>query len=311
VRVTVVGAGVIGLSSGIRLLEAGHEVRIVARERTPLTTSDVAAAVWFPFLAHPLDRVLPWARATYDALAALAKDPAFGVHFADVVDLLGEPGPAEWGAALPEPARPARADELPSGYAHGWVARVPFVRMPTYLAALEAWFQRLGGRFVQGHVRALEDLAPQCDVAVNCVGLGARELCQDWRMRPIRGQIARLRNPGVERALLDDRTARAVAYVIPFRDVVIAGGTAEEGVWSLGCDPLQEQDILAKAAALEPRLVGPEVVARAVGLRPGRDAVRLEEERLGGLRVVHNYGHGGSGVTLSWGCADEVARCVR
>jgi D-amino-acid oxidase len=49
-----------------------------------------------------------------------------------------------------------------------------------------------------------------------------------------------------------------------------------------------------------------------VGLRPGRSTVRLEEAEplSSGARVVHNYGHGGAGVTLSWGCAREVVTLV-
>lgn len=50
------------------------------------------------------------------------------------------------------------------------------------------------------------------------------------------------------------------------------------------------------------------------GLRPGRDKVRLEiEERKYGnksIKIVHNYGHCGNGVTLSVGCAEEVAELV-
>ena len=48
------------------------------------------------------------------------------------------------------------------------------------------------------------------------------------------------------------------------------------------------------------------MVEDLVGLRPGRMEVRLEREEKNGKYLIHNYGHGGSGVTLSWGCADEV-----
>ena len=48
-----------------------------------------------------------------------------------------------------------------------------------------------------------------------------------------------------------------------------------------------------------------------VGLRPcRRGGVRCEMEVMGSKTVVHNYGHGGSGITLSWGCAGEVLDIV-
>jgi D-amino-acid oxidase len=50
------------------------------------------------------------------------------------------------------------------------------------------------------------------------------------------------------------------------------------------------------------------VVSRAVGLRPARPVVRLDRSDHGGRDVISCYGHGGSGVTLSWGCAEDVAR---
>jgi len=52
------------------------------------------------------------------------------------------------------------------------------------------------------------------------------------------------------------------------------------------------------------------IIGGTVGLRPSRSEVRLEVEDIGDRKVVHNYGHGGAGVTLSWGCAEEVVRLV-
>ena len=79
-RVTVVGAGVIGLSCALRLLEAGHRVDVLARDLPRETTSAVAAAIWYPYRAWPEERVLAWSRTSYDAFAAMAaEEPDSGV----------------------------------------------------------------------------------------------------------------------------------------------------------------------------------------------------------------------------------------
>jgi D-amino-acid oxidase len=59
------------------------------------------------------------------------------------------------------------------------------------------------------------------------------------------------------------------------------------------------------------RLASAEILGHRVGVRPVRPSVRLELETSStGIRYLHNYGHGGAGVTLSWGCAVEVLRIV-
>ena len=68
-------------------------------------------------------------------------------------------------------------------------------------------------------------------------------------------------------------------------------------------------EIRDRCAEVEPRLKGARIIGRRVGLRPTRPAVRLESELRGDTRVIHNYGHGGAGITLSWGCAREVGGC--
>ena len=93
---------------------------------------------------------------------------------------------------------------------------------------------------------------------------------------------------------------------------VVVGGTDDEGEWDRRVDADVATRILARATELVPELAGARVVGHRVGLRPVRPQVRLEVEQPAGgsTRVVHCYGHGGAGVTLSWGCADEVARLV-
>ncbi|MFZ4100065.1 MAG: FAD-dependent oxidoreductase [Chlamydiia bacterium] len=61
-----------------------------------------------------------------------------------------------------------------------------------------------------------------------------------------------------------------------------------------------------------PDLSDEAIIGYAVGIRPFRvSGLRLEEERVGSKRVLHNYGHGGSGLCLSWGSAEEVVQLVK
>jgi len=174
----------------------------------------------------------------------------------------------------------------------------------------------------QGEVGDLTAVTTTAPLIINCAGLGARELVGDELLYPIRGQIVRVAANGVGttqrlralpglRAFIDDHSHLSLAYIIPRRDGVVLGGTAEAGDWNLAVDEATAVTILQKCLQLEPRLKDAQILEHLVGLRPGRPQVRLEAERLTkDCTIIHNYGHGGAGFTLSWGCAAEVAELV-
>ncbi len=300
---TIVGAGVSGLTSGIRLLENGHQAHIVSDKFSPDTVSDVAAAIWYPFLVKPADRADTWGIVTYDVLESLCEsDPEAGVRMIDgreylrsVVDL------PQWNEDIAA-FRILESEESPDGYVFGWEFRAPAIDMKLYMPWLKNRFEELGGTFERGVVKSLKEV--DGEIIVNCVGLGARELCDDEEVKPARGQIIFIeQDPGIGHF---DQQPETLTYTIPRTNVTVLGGTAQVDDWDL---EIREEDndlILAKVEAVWPDLDRSKIVGGTVGLRPSRTEVRLEEEDIGGRRVIHNYGHGGAGVTLSWGCADEV-----
>ena len=196
--------------------------------------------------------------------------------------------------------------EVPEGYRGAFAVDVPLIDMPRYLDYLERRLRDAGGSVVIRPVRSLRELAGEVAVVVNCSGLGARELVGDPALRPIRGQHVVVENPGLEEFFMADRLTAEWTSWFPHAERVILGGIAQPDVWDLQPDPAVSARIVERCAALEPRLRGARVLEEQVGLRPARDPVRLEEQPLGRARVIHNYGHGGSGVSLSWGCAREV-----
>ncbi|GEP37900.1 D-amino-acid oxidase [Nocardioides psychrotolerans] len=290
-RVIVVGAGVVGLSCAVRLLEAGHRVDVVARDLPRETTSAVAAAIWYPYRALPQDRVTAWSATTYDELAALAVDaPQSGVRMVAGTEVVPASVPDPWWvSAVPSLSRVDR----------GWSFVAPVVEMPVYLGWLAARVEALGGTLTRLSLRVLPDGS---DLVVNCSGIGSRLLAADLEVTAVRGQVVYVdrQGLGLDQWWLD---GAGPTYVVPREHDVVIGGTAEEGDWSRTPSPETAAAILARASLLVPELALARVRGHKVGLRPARPGVRLERQG----RVVHCYGHGGSGVTLSWGCAAEVA----
>ncbi len=299
-RVVVVGAGVVGLSCAVRLLERGHAVSVVARDLPLETTSSVAAALWYPYRAYPFERVTGWASTTYGELAKLAADERTGVVLRQGTEVLGSPAPDPWWAsAVPGLTR---TGEVPAPYLAGWTFEAPVVEMPVYLPWLVQRVEALGGTLTR---MALSGLPDQAEVVVDAAGLGARLLGSDPSVLPVRGQVVRLAQVGLERWWLD---SAGPTYVVPRSHDIVVGGTDEEGVWDRTPSAEVTASVLARARALVPELARAEVLGVRVGLRPARPTVRLDAGTTPtGTRVVHCYGHGGAGVTLSWGCADEVA----
>jgi D-amino-acid oxidase len=309
VRIAVIGAGVSGLTCGVRLLEAGAaRVTVVAREPPGQTTSAVAGAVWFPYLVRPNERTGPWGAAGYRRFEQLAREDGMPVTMVDLTILYGEPLAEEpwWIGSLPPHALRDTA-ELPDGYGDGRTACVPCIEAPAYLDWLARRVAELGGVVETRELTALDE--PDADVVVNCAGVGASGLSGDGAIRPVRGQVAYVRTRERLRFMVDEEGPNALAYVLPRPDVVVLGGTAEEDDWEPRPRPETTKSILERTLLLEPKLANATYVGSAVGLRATRPEVRLEAETLpDGRPLIHNYGHGGSGFTLSWGCADEVAR---
>lgn len=300
VDVLVIGAGVSGLTTAVRLAEAGFRVRVRAEQPPQRTTSAAAGAIWGLHLIGPDARLAGWAWRTHATLQDLAKDPDTGVRLVSGTEVSRTPVPApDWAQALAG-FRVCRPDELPDGFTSGWRFTAPVADMPAYLAYLTRRLADAGTTIEPGAVRDL----PANPLVVNCTGVGARDLVPDGDVAPVRGQVVVVDNPGIDEFFAEDTREETseLTYVIPHGGHVLLGGTAEAGRYDLDPDPATAAAIVARCATLLPALADAPIREHRVGLRPGRPTVRLERDG----HVVHNYGHAGAGVTLSWGCADEV-----
>lgn len=308
-QILVLGCGVSGLSCGIRLLEHGFDVTIVARDLPPNTTSNLGAAIWYPYKAYPQDRVLVWGITSLDEFYRLMGVPEAGVSAVTLLEVLDHPSPAPWWRHMPRRFSRMPVEELPPGYQDGYAVEVPLIDTPKYMRYLRQRFDDAGGRIEQRTVSTLTELCGENRLIINCAGLGAREVAGDDGVYPIRGQLIRVKRPPGARWWIDEHGHNALTYIVPRSEDCILGGTAQEGDWTLAPDPDTAADILQRCQALEPALNSVEIIEHRVGLRPGRREVRLELEPVSErCAVIHNYGHGGAGFTLSWGCAAEVAQ---
>ena len=315
----MVGAGVIGLTSAVRLAEAGYQVDVLARELPLETTSAAAAGLWMPYLAEPAESVGRWARLTLDTLVELAGSGVkTGVTIRAGYLLGAGPDRPAWTVGLSTRLELAPVANPAPGHSGGWHLRVPVVDMSVYLPYLARRLLAADGTLTRLPLTAL----PARGVVVNCTGLASRALAADPGLYPIRGQVLWTTNPGLTSWWSEEATGdqaegdqaggdqaggdSRLTYVIPHENHVVVGGTVEPGNWSTTPDRRTGTRILERAGALVPALRSATVLSHRVGLRPGRPGIRLETVPEPEGTLIHCYGHGGSGVTLSWGCADDV-----
>lgn len=352
---TVLGGGVVGLTTAVYLELAGHDTAVhaarLAHERPldPTVSSPYAAASVKPASVTMADlpRVLA---ASQDAFAHLAASGSMGVrrqpHFvcyerdhadpeyADAVD-----GFARVSELQRHPRRPGTSEVF------GWRFDAYFAEMPVYLRRLLALYRAVGGRVERREHTRETALALPGDVLVNCLGFAATDLFDDPRPYEahLGHQVVADGLPAVGgpdgRPFSYNYTPEPGAsefdgevYAYPRTDALVLGGNrvpvdvAPGEDWDGSPDEatrtLDGVDVPARLvgtnAVLLDEYAGVDLRAGDLsgryGYRPVRDpdgeGVRLERDRVGGRPVVHSYGHGGAGVTLSWGSAAEAAALV-
>ncbi|TRY62045.1 hypothetical protein TCAL_11069, partial [Tigriopus californicus] len=292
-KIAIVGGGIIGISTALFLKQnSNHDVTIVTEKTTPNTTADGAAGIWGPYLLDetPVPDQRRWAKETHDLIEKYwtsAEGGLMGISLVSSTRLNMEQIPPMW-------------HDIVYG----------FRKMD------QSEFKQRGGKVILGvKVSDLTKVGQNYDLVINCTGVWAGEVAKDAKVAPVRGQVMRVRAPWIYRVILDDRDDGN--YIITNQDSVVLGGTHQYGDWNTRPCEKDSQFITSGCQTMFPSLLaGAEKIKDWVGLRPGRSSVRLEREALTAsngrkVEVIHNYGHGGSGITIFWGCAKDTFKLVQ
>ncbi|XP_062042586.1 D-aspartate oxidase isoform X2 [Lepus europaeus] len=321
-RVAVVGAGLMGLSTAVCIsaLGPGCTVTVLSDQRSPDTTSDVAAGMLIPhaYPDTPSHKQKQWFRETFEHLSAIASSAEAvdaGVHLVSGWQIFRN-APAEeepfWADVVLGFRKMTEAElkKFPQ-HVFGQAFTTLKCEGSAYLPWLERRLQGSGGVILTRQVEDLWELHPSFDIVVNCSGLGSRRLARDSAVFPVRGQVLQVQAPWVKHFIRD---GSGLTYIYPGAFHVTLGGTRQPGDWNLSPDAEVSKDILSRCCALEPSLHRAYNIKEKVGLRPSRPGVRLQKELLTRdgrrLPVVHHYGHGAGGFSVHWGMALEAARLV-
>ncbi|REE24815.1 D-amino-acid:oxygen oxidoreductase (deaminating) [Winogradskyella pacifica] len=306
--VTVVGSGIVGLTSAIILQEKGLEVTIVAKERFDDTLSSKVGAIWFPFEIEPKEKTNTWASLAYERYQN-DLEPKNGVAFIPFLTAYNNYSNNDWTQTLPkETVRKAKPSELPKGIKTAFISIVPLAEPRLYLPYLFEKFIKNGGHFEEREIKDLKELAALNTLVINCTGLGAKNLCNDEDLQPMRGQILRCKKMNTP-SFADSTKKGALSYIINRSNDCVIGGTDYENDWNRNVEASDTTLILNRLNTIGYNENPPEILEEIVGLRPKRRCVRFEFDDTF-RNIFHNYGHGGAGFTVAWGCGIELGELL-
>ncbi|PFX31118.1 D-amino-acid oxidase [Stylophora pistillata] len=347
-RVLIIGGGVVGMTSALQLLNKGYKVTVLAKEyASPVSsgkriTSEIAGALWEwpPALCgrhtneKSLERAKVWGMDGYAKFMELAMNSKeTGAFLRRSIFYFKDKG----SAMMPNSLKKLGSLNTDTGVVDAYQHMAPMVDTVTYMQWLYKQCREKGCHFVHDEIHGLlrdqaEDLKKKykAQLIFNCSGLNAKELAGDEDVYPLRGVILKVRNDGSLMPKLNhsmcisiikefdesDKEGQSFVFILPRGDDKLwLGGMVQPHQWdrdlTLDYPPIRRMFEKVKEFYPPLRNYGDDDVEEVlVGLRPARHGnVRLEWDHVC-PSLLHNYGHGGLGVTFSWGCAIEASAMV-
>ncbi|EDV90873.1 D-aspartate oxidase [Drosophila grimshawi] len=322
----VLGSGIIGLTTALELQEQfpTAQISIIADRFNEDTVSYVAAGIFRPgtsFMGPTQEITQQWMRDAFNYWDDIRRSKE--ASLAGVCQLSGyifsRTTPSivrnHFIEQLLPVYRRATEEELQlcqGGWKYGSFFTTCLTESRLFLPYATKKFLANGGQVLRQHVSSFSDVPGGVDVLLNCTGMGAKELCNDPHLVPIRGQVLKVRAPWIKTAFYGDLDT----YVLPGFETVTIGGCRQYDSYNMEWCKYDSMAIKERCYNLLPSLKKAEIVRECVGLRPHRSVVRVEPELLTNaegrrLKIVHNYGHGGYGVTTAPGTAKYAVQVVR
>lgn len=308
-KIAVIGTGVIGLTTALLLARKGYEVVAYSNEVKRKVVSKVACAIWLPMSVSFEDESLYWNMAKYswDEFKTRLGDE-FGVYWKFHIEMLLENEEIPIFANIVKDFKVQEDRGLPSDFNYYWSCKTLIIEMQKYLPTLKQKYEEIG-RIKELDFQSLQDIFNlNEDIIFNCSGLGSRHLFSDNSLEPVKGQLVLH-----EQSEFDSSVGAGDYCIIPRSDYCILGSLFkykfdsevpnDSDTWDIW-NTVQDWDnnkVLgtnSQQLGLDSKRIK-EVIT---GLRPFRsNGIRLEKEYLRNKTIIHNYGHGGGGVSLSWG----------